>query len=480
MITKFFDIIISIIEGTLRAGVEILESVLTNSKNKSYTAEFSSSWSLLSPWNKGFCLTGDKNLTLKLSYQNALVIASTGLGKTTTILLPTLYSLKNSSVIVNDPSGENYLKSSGYLKEQGFIVKQLNFSKPDASSGFNPLLRANTSSEINKVSSMLISNALGKNAKDPFWNNSAIQLLSMLISILKKQEPQYQNLYTVRMLLNKMGASPEQVDKLFSQYADENLWDEYKSFLSADDKVISGTISTVKAALQIFSDESVAKITSTDNIDMQQFRDKPTVLFIQNSVADQKYFSTLTSIFFEQFFSFVLSRFPKEEEQNIFFLIDEASSLNMPTLQLAVSNVRKHRAGILILYQTYDQCVHQYGKHEAEAIRSNCYVKMFFAGQNLETSRELEQILGRYEYRDKDDKKIIRELMTASEVRMLKENKAIIIAGNRPPILAKLKPFYKNFRYSRLSQIPAPRTISQTCFDSVPVLPLPAIEKVHE
>ena len=39
-----------------------------------------------------------------------------------------------------------------------------------------------------------------------------------------------------------------------------------------------------------------------DSIDMQEFRNKLIALFIQNSVADQKYYSTLTSIFFEQFF----------------------------------------------------------------------------------------------------------------------------------------------------------------------------------
>ena len=111
---------------------------------------------------------------------------------------------------------------------------------------------------------------------------------------------------------------------------------------------------------------------------MDEFRKKKVALYIQNSVADQKYYSVLTSIFFEQFFSYVMSRFPHKDEQDIFFLADEASSLRLPTLQLAVSNVRKHRAGIMLIIQDFNQLVNCYGKQEAEAIRANCFSKLFF------------------------------------------------------------------------------------------------------
>lgn len=483
MITKIFDITFSIIEGTLKTGFDVMESAVSgmSSRKKEYTAEFASQWSLLSPWNKGFCITGNKNLSLKDSYQNALIFGSTGTGKGVCVCIPTIFSMQGS-FIIHDPSGELFQKTAGYLKEKGYEIKQLNFSNPDASSGFNPLQRTNSSSEIQKVANLLVQNALGGkgNNKDPFWNNQAVSLIAMLITLLKKQDEQFQNLYNVRLLLNAMGGNPEQVDKLFSNHADENLFSEYKSFLSADDKVVSGTVATCKAALQTFSDEAIARVTSTDSIDMQEFRNKPTALFIQNSVADQKYYSTLTSIFFEQFFSFVLSRFPQEKEQDIFFLIDEASSLNLPTLPLAVANVRKHRAGIMLIVQDFSQLVHNYGRYEADAIKSNCFAKLYFTGQNLETSKELEQILGKYEYKDKEDRKVIRSLMTNNEVRTMKENRAILIAGHHAPVLVRLHPFYKSIRYNRYSLISPPEILSQTSFDAVPVLQLPMSAKANE
>ncbi|MBI4931420.1 MAG: type IV secretory system conjugative DNA transfer family protein [Bacteroidetes bacterium] len=474
LIEKIFDTTISIMEGALKLGFEMAEMVFSGipKKKEGYKAEFASQGSLLSSRQYGFCLTGDKNLSVKNSYQNALIVGGTGVGKSSIVLIPSLFTMKGSFVI-HDPSGELYNKSAGYLKEKGYLIKQLNFSNPIASSGFNPLQRANTSSEINKVSSMLVQNALGGNgnSKDPFWHNQAISLIAMLITLLKKQDKQYQNLYNLRLLLNAMGGNPKQIDKLFSKHADENLFTEYKSFLAYDEKVMSGTIASCKAALQTFSDEAIARVTSTDSIDMQEFRNKLTALYIQNSVADQKYYSTLTSIFTEQFFSHILSRFPNESENDVWFLIDECSSLILPTLPLAVANVRKHRSGIMLIVQDFAQIIHNYGRHEAEAIKSNCFAKMFFTGQSLETSRELEQTLGRFEYENKEGKKIIRELMTRDEIRTMKINRALLVCGHHSPILARLKPYYQSRLFRLYSELPPP--VLPSCLsDALPALTL--------
>lgn len=384
------------------------------------------------------------------------------------------------SFIVHDPSGELYTKSAGYLEQKGYDIKILNFANPEISSNYNPLSRAKNSTDIQKVASMLVENSLGGGKKDPFWNNLSISLITMLIQILKTQPEEYQNLYNVRNLLNSMGGNPEAVDALFSKNASEKLFYEYKSFLAYDEKVTSGVIATCKASLQIFNDENIGKVTSGDNIPFEDFRNKPTVLYIQNSVADQKYYSTLTSIFFEQLFSYTLSRFPKQEEQNIFFLIDECSSLHLPTLPLATANVRKHNAGIMLIIQDFNQIVNHYGKHESDAIRANCFAKLYFTGQSLETATELEKILGKYEYKDKDDKKVIRSLMTNDEIRTMKETRAILVCGHYPPILANLHPYYKSIRYRKFSLIPTPINNSTITVDTISVLPLPIATKTNE
>ncbi len=449
IIEQLLKFVFDLLETAFRFSFEFIEtSVLGLTKRKtSYSANFTNPAILLSRRQYGFCLTGRRNLSVKNSYQNALVIGGTGTGKSSVVLVPSLYTM-HASYIVHDPSGELFAKSSGYLKEQGYNIKLLNFANPTISSGYNPLERAKTSSDIQKVASMLVQNAFGEKSKDPFWNTQAVALLTILITILKTQNEEFQNLYNVRQLLNLLGSNPEKIDSLFSKYADDVLFSEYKAFIAYDEKVINGVIATAKAALQTFSDELVAKVTSFDNINFQEFRDLPTILYIQNSVADQKYYSVLTSLFFEQFFSYILGRFPKKNEQDIFLLIDEASSLNLPTLPLAVANVRKHRAGVMLLVQDFSQLVHNYGRYDADAIKANCFAKMYFTGQSHETTKELEQTLGKFEYEDDEGKRTIRPLMTNDEIRTMKMNSALLICGNNLPIMTKLRPYY-NYRAFR-------------------------------
>ena len=472
IIEQLFMLVFKILETIIKFIVEFIKMAITGiPKNKEgYNARFEMSGSLLSSTYNGFCLTGRRNLSVKHSYQNALVIGGTGVGKSSVVLIPSLFRMQGS-FIVHDPSGELFKKSAGYLKQKGYEIKVLNFTKPENSSTYNPLIRARSSSDIQKVASLLVENALGGRSKDPFWNSQATSLLAMLISILKTQDEEYQNLYNVRQLLNRLGGNPASVDSLFSRYADEVLFAEYKSFIAYDEKVVSGIIATCKAALQIFNDEAVAKVTSTDDLEFSEFRDNQTILYIMNSVADQKYYSVLTSIFFEQFFAYVLSRFPEKEENDIFLLIDEASSLNLPTLPLSVANVRKHRAGIMLLVQDFNQLVHHYGKNDADGIKSNCFAKLYFTGTSLETAKELEQILGRFQYEDKKQRTVVRPLMTNDEIRTMKENRALLICGHHRPIIARLKPYYRISNYKRFSLIETPEIDSQANFEAIPILP---------
>lgn len=449
-----FTLIIQLFEGIFKLIFELLSLVFTTfSKKKGYHADFATEGILLSRRYKGFCLTGRKNISVKDSYMNCLVQGQTGSGKTQATLLPGLFSM-DGSFVVHDPAKEIWNSSSGYLASKGYEVKVLNFTDPSVSCGFNPMSRANTSSEIQKLAAMLVRTSLsGGGKEDPFWTSQATALIAILISILKTQPQEYQNLYNVRRLLNEMGTKPKDedemnpVDVLFQKYADEILYNEYKSFIGYETKLLTSIIATCKSALTIFSDESVAKVTANDSIDFMELRKKPVVIYLQNSISDQKYYSVLVAIFFEQLTNFILSRFPEKEEQDIFMLIDEFSSLKVPVFPIAFANVRKHRAGIMAVVQDFNQIIGAYGKQDAEAIRANCYSKLFFTGASLETSKELEQTLGKFEYKDDEGKKQIRPLMTNDEIRTMEPNRALLISGHHAPIRVRLRPCYQNRRY---------------------------------
>mgnify|MGYP002375316817 FL=1 len=182
------------------------------------------------------------------------------------------------------------------------------------------------------------------------------------------------------------------------------------------------------------------------------------------------YYGTLTSLFFQQFLNDLLTRVPDKGENHIFFLLDEAGSMFLPGLSTTISNIRKYNSGILLIYQDYHQLEHIYGAYEAKNISANCFAKVYLPGQPIGTCKELETILGKFDYKDEKDARHTRQLMTADEIRMT--DKAIILIGNKPPIHAKLNPYYNNRHLYSLTLLPPYEQREKVSFNIPPLIPL--------
>lgn len=476
MLGMIFNAIRDMFGTLLKLLVPILDGIFAFEEDGSphnFKGAFLAEKELLNKSNKGFCLTGTKSLSIPLSYSNGLIIGGTGTGKSATVLIPSILRMQ-SSMIINDPSGELYEKTAGYKAGCGYRILVLDYSKPETSVGYNPIERAETISEISKVASTLIRASLGDNNKDPFWTIQAVNLLVIPISLVKKMERKYCNLANVRRLLQIMSGDPTKMDRLVVKHGDSHLLDSYKSFVAMSPKTFSSIAATALSALTLFQDEKVQKVTAVDTLDMERFREEKTVLYIRNSTIDMKYYAPLTSILAEQLFGLVMSRIPqKKQGQEIFFLFDEASSLTLPSLPITIANIRKYRSGILLACQDFRQIVQSYGKNDAESIRSNCYTTVYFTGQSLETARELEALLGKYTYKEEEGGgKNSRSLMTTDEIRTIPINQSIIVCGHHRPILAKMIPYYRNRKMLALTIYACPEPEGGANTENVSFIPL--------
>lgn len=462
-----FDLMVEVIAGLF----EFIGSLFQKERKTEFNADFITAESVLQKNNTGFCLTGKFSLTSEESFKNALILGGSGSGKSSTVLINSALKMArgNSSIIFHDPSHEIRLLVSGALKELGYVIKVLDYSN-QRSECFNPLARCKSISDIQKLSSALIRNALGE-SKDAFWNKSAESLLSLFIRYLVfYAEPQFRTLYNAMHLINVFAGSPEKIDLLMVKTGEAKLLSEYKAFVAYGDKTLMSIVATAKSALALFSDETVALITTLDTIDFNQFRTNKIALFINNSVPEMHYFATLSSLFFQQFFNHLLIRLPAKTENNIFFLLDEASSMYLPSLSTTISNIRKYKSGILLIYQDYHQLDNIYGAYEAKNISANCYAKVYLPGQPIETCKTLELTLGKFEFEDENGKKNIRQLMMADEIRMT--DRAIVLIGNKAPIHAKLYPYYENRRLRTLTELLPISPSNILPFDNPPLLQL--------
>lgn len=466
-----FEIVFELLSEIITGTFEFISALFDQERKTEFDATFVPPHEIMRMQDKGFCLTGEYCLSISESYKNGVAFGGSGSGKTSTILINSalLMAKGNSSLIFNDPSHEIRLLVSGALIEHGYKIRVINYSSLN-SECFNPLKRCKTISDIQKLASLLVRNALG-DTKDPFWNKSAEAIISLFIRyLIFYAEPEFRTLYNVLHLINVFAGNPEKIDRLIVKAKDEKMLSEYKAFVAYGDKTLSSILATAKASLTLFTDETVASITSIDTIDFSEFRNKKIALFINNSVPDMHYYGALSSLFFQQFLNDLLIRIPEKHENNIFFLLDEASSMYLPGLSTTISNIRKYNSGILLIYQDYHQLEHVYGTYEAKNITANCYAKVYLPGQPIETCKMLETTLGKFEYEDENEVRHIRQLMTADEIRM--SDRAIVLIGNKQPIHAKLRPYYNDWKLSTLTNLPPYEPSNKLPFDIPPLIQL--------
>ena len=186
IINAVFEIVGGTLVSILNGVFDFISDALSNRKTE-YDADFIHPTEILSSYEKGFCVTGSLSISLKRSYENLLCVGPTGTGKSSVVIFTSLYKM-DANYFIHDPSGEIHQATSGFLESKGYEIVVLNFSDPI--DGFNPVERPNSSSEINKLSSMIGQATLSK-ASDNFWNLQSTALLTLLISLLKTQKTEF-------------------------------------------------------------------------------------------------------------------------------------------------------------------------------------------------------------------------------------------------------------------------------------------------
>ena len=133
----------------------------------------------------GIILAKDNYLPVdKQGNTNVMVIGGSGAGKSASFVIPNVLGLLGSYVFT-DPKGELYDKTASYFRANGYDVKVLNLVTPAASDGFNPLLNADTPTDVDIITNTIIRGQDTGATNDPYWDNMAEQLLKALIYFLK-------------------------------------------------------------------------------------------------------------------------------------------------------------------------------------------------------------------------------------------------------------------------------------------------------
>ena len=410
-------------------------------------------------------------------------LGSTGSGKSVTAVIPTCTFIANAkkkrSVFITDPKGEIYHTTSKMFQNHGYKILTIDYRNPELSNKINilnPIVKeyekyieyeklankSNNSDEKLKYNNLSMSSLAETNRlisslsamvmqekteqKDPFWNESAKNLLEGLIGFFleeykdKKIVKEQITMTSIRKFQNS--TMEKENSKKFAEYINTKSYgmkskDALISILSASDNTYKSITATFGQKMNIFDDINVANITSMSDFDFNILGNEPTALYVIVPDEDKTYYTLITIIvglLYRELVKLANSRAYKKLKYEIDFILDEfANCPPLADIESIVSVARSRGMHFHFFIQSFSQLDNVYGKEAAQIILDNCGL-VYLKTNTQETAEAISKRLGKKTIEsgsirqsvslsnyngDKTTNLIGRDLMTPEEVKQL-------------------------------------------------------------
>ena len=404
----------------------------------------------------------EENKKLNITFAknaHSLIIGTTGSGKTTSFINPSVQILSNTkskpSMLISDPKGELYSLHAKALEKRGYDVKILDLRNPYCSIRWNPLekpfmqyqemLGLDSKVEMNEEFGYYIFedvkyyNEEELKAQIQFRKQELYDeiyedlhdIVSVLCPILNKGEPIWESgaknfilAITLAMLEDSENPKLNMTKERFNFYNimkiatnTQNDCEDLKEYfngrspisksvslskqvLDAGDKTRGSYLSTIFDKLSMFSDMSICSLTSANEIDFSEIALKPTALFLQ--IPDEKETRhTLASMVILQAYKQLVATanlYPDLSlPRSVYFLLDEFGNLpRIHKLEQMITVGRSRKIWFALVVQSYAQLSKVYDDKSADIIKSNCNIQIFIGTTDLKTIEEFSKLCGNF------------------------------------------------------------------------------------
>ncbi len=393
---------------------------------------------------------------------NTLVCGGSGAGKTRFYCKPNLMQA-NTSFVILDPKGEIVRDVGKLLEAKGYEIKVLDLISMEKSHCYNPFVYLQNDNDIQRLVTNLFKSTTpkGSQSNDPFWDTAASMLLLALVYYLHYEAPEDEQNFAMVMEMLRAGSiededdpRPSPLDQLFNElgedYPDHIALKYYRSYHSGSAKTLKSIQITLAARLEKFNLESLASLTSTDELELGTLGEKKTALFALIPDNDTS-FNFLVSILYTQLFQQLFYSADHIHGGSlpipVHFLMDEFANVSLPDdFDKILSVMRSRSVSVSIILQNLAQLKALFEK-QWESIIGNCDEFLYLGGNEQSTHKYVSELLGKATidtntYGKSEGRSGSystnyqisgRELLTPDEVRMLDNQYAILfIRGERP------------------------------------------------
>ena len=395
---------------------------------------------------------------------NTLVAGGSGAGKTFFFAKPNIMQC-NCSFVVTDPKGEIVRDTGAMLKANGYEVIVVDLINMERSHCYNPFKYLMSDNDVQRLVTNLFKSTTpkGSQSNDPFWDTAAQMLLLALIFYLVYEAPEdEQNFAMVMEMLRaadideEAGNFDSPLDMLFDDLESDNpnhiALKYYRSYHSGSSKTLKSIQVTLAARLEKFNLDSLASMTSYDELDLQTLGERKVALFAvipDNDTSFNFLISILYTQLFQQLFYAADSIYKGALPMPVHFCMDEFANISLPDdFDKILSVMRSRGVSVSIIIQNMAQLKALFEK-QWESIVGNCDEFLYLGGNEQSTHKYVSELLGKETIDTNTYGKSMgrngnystnyqitgRELMTPDEVRMLDNKYCILFIRGERPIL---------------------------------------------
>lgn len=396
------------------------------------------------------------------SEYHSLVIGATGSGKTQTVILPLVHSLAKAreSMIITDPKGEIYEKTSNMLRSRGYQILLLNFRDPQNGNAWNPMslpYQMYKSGNQDKAIELLDDLALNilydesnQNA-DPFWEKTSADYFSgVALGLFEDAKEEEININSISLATTvgeeKFGGSTYIKEYFSAKDPASAAAINASSTIMAPTETKGSILSVFKQKVKLFaSRDNLSEMLSHSDIDLESIGQKPTAVFIVIQ-DEKKTYHSLVTILLKQIYETLIAvaqehggKLPVRTN----FLLDEFA--NMPPLKdvtTMITAARSRAIRFTMIIQNFAQLDQVYGKENAETIRGNCGNIIYLITTELKALEEISKMCGEVKSK-KDEKTASTPLVTVSDLQRMKQFEVIILRMRKQPFKTKFTPYFK-------------------------------------
>jgi len=420
---------------------------------------------------------------------NILIVGKSGSRKTTSVLLPNIFSCIQSgySCVCTDPKGEIYSKTVAAAIANGYNIRIINILPEEFthSDGWDVVKAIRTAVDPEQMAELIVNVFCSNlsNVEKNFWedaNRNLFKAALLCVAVATDYIP---------VTSTDNSAKGRTLAEVYNLISSEDCEERMKNLIKASSrnrKLLAASFNSwaehsqkdsiragLATKLSILQSENLSRVLSEDEIDFKELDERKTMLYIICSDKDSTYQCVLSLICAMLFYqvTYIADKSPNKcLSRPLYFFFEEFKNIGyIPDLSKKIATLRSRRINMVFCYQNIDQLRDTYSskgaEHEYQTIIASCALSVccgsgdsetnkFFSDKtgvmtieesmtSIQTSTFMPKVLqvnprGSIRKQSKG-----RAVMLESEIAKIKADEILIIKSGNNPTLDK-KYFYKN------------------------------------